>query len=402
MTRRTLTLLAGATALVAMPALAQQDATFTWGERNTDLAPAEDSQFRAELVSSGIETERETIVGGLVHPWGIEVLPDGGGYLVTEREGRLRHVSADGTLSDPIGGLPEVDAREQGGLLDVALGPDFANDRMVFWTYAKPVEGGVVTAAAKGRLNEDMTELTDVTDIFVQEPAVDAPMHFGSRILFDGNGHAFVTTGEHFTQENRQLAQDLGTTFGKVVRITLDGEAPEDNPFVGDDSAIDTIFSYGHRNIQGALMMDDTLWTIEHGPKGGDELNLTEAGKNYGWPVISYGEQYSGNPVGSGEAQQEGMEQPVYFWDPVIAPAGMLAYDGEMFADWNGDLLISSLYPGGIVRLEMEDGKVVAEERLARDVGRVRDIAVDDDGSLLVLTDFEDGQLLRISTGGDS
>lgn len=402
MTRRTLTLLTGATALAAMPALAQQHDSFTWGERNTDLAPAEDSQFRAELVSSGVETERETVVGGLVHPWGIEVLPGDAGYLVTERAGRLRHVAEDGTLSEPIEGLPEVDAREQGGLLDVALGPDFAEDRMIFWTYAKPVEGGVVTAAAKGRLNEEMTALSDVTDIFVQEPAVDAPMHFGSRILFDGEGHAFVTTGEHFTQENRQLAQDLDTTFGKVVRINLDGSAPEDNPFVSDENAIDTIWSYGHRNIQGALMMDGEFWTIEHGPKGGDELNLTEAGKNYGWPVISYGEQYSGGPIGSGEAQQEGMEQPDYFWDPVIAPAGMVAYDGEMFADWQGDLLISSLYPGGLVRLELEDGTVVAEERLARDLGRVRDIAVDDDGSLLVLTDFEDGQLLRITAAGQS
>ena len=395
MTRRTLTLLAGATALVAMPALAQQDATFTWGERNTDLAPAEDSQFRAELVSSGIKTERETIVGGLVHPWGIEVLPDGGGYLVTEREGRLRHVSADGTLSDPIGGLPEVDAREQGGLLDVALGPDFANDRMVFWTYAKPVEGGVVTAAAKGRLNEDMTELTDVTDIFVQEPAVDAPMHFGSRILFDGNGHAFVTTGEHFTQENRQLAQDLGTTFGKVVRITLDGEAPEDNPFVGDDSAIDTIFSYGHRNIQGALLMDGTLWTSEHGPKGGDELNLTEAGKNYGWPVISYGRHYWGGKIGEGQ-KKTGMEQPVHYWDPSIAPSGMLVYSGKMFPAWKGQMFVGSLKFDYIARLGGSPLREVAQIKNAA-TERVRDIVEGPDGAIWFIS-VGNGSVVRIAT----
>ncbi|MGR3321594.1 MAG: PQQ-dependent sugar dehydrogenase [Pseudooceanicola sp.] len=402
MTRRMTALLTGAATLAALPALAQQDTTFTRGERNTDLEPAQAQQFRTELVSSGIETSRETVAGGLVHPWGIEVLPGDGGYLVTERAGRLRHVARDGTLSDPISGLPEVAAQKQGGLLDVALGPDFAEDRMIYWTYAKPVDDGFATAAARGVLNEDMTEVTGVEDIFVQEPAVPAPMHFGSRIVFDGEGHAFVTTGEHFTQEFRQYAQDLDTTFGKVVRINLDGTTPKDNPFVGDDSAIDTIWSYGHRNIQGAFMRDGELWTIEHGPKGGDELNLTEAGKNYGWPVISYGEQYSGQPIGSGEAVQDGMEQPVYFWDPVIAPAGMTIYEGEAFDAWQGDVLISSLYPGGLVRIEMEDGQVVAEERLARDLGRVRDIAVDYDGTLLVLTDFEDGQIVRISAGSNS
>ena len=402
MTTRALTLLAGATALAAMPAFAQQDDTFTWGKRNTEFEPASADQFRAELKTSDVKTKRETIVGGLVHPWGIAVLPDGGGYLVTERAGRLRHVSADGEMSEPISGLPEVEAREQGGLLDIELGPDFAEDRVIFWTYAKPVDGGLATAAARGVLNDDMTEVTEVQDIFVQEPAVPAPMHFGSRIVFDDDGHAFVTTGEHFTEEYRVYAQDLDKTFGKVVRVNLDGSTPEDNPFVGDDNAIDTIWSYGHRNIQGAHMIDGQLWTIEHGPKGGDELNLTEAGKNYGWPVISYGKKYSGGPIGSGEAQQDGMEQPVYFWDPVIAPAGMLDYDGEMFADWQGDLLISSLYPGGIVRLELESGRVTGEERLARDLGRVRDVAVDDDGSILAITDFEDGQLVRISVDSGS
>jgi glucose/arabinose dehydrogenase len=242
-----------------------------------------------------------------------------------------------------------------------------------------------------------MTEITGAEDIFVQTPAVDAPMHFGSRIVFDGEGHAFVTTGEHFTQDYRVMAQDLDNTFGKVVRINLDGSIPEDNPFVGDDTAMDEIFSYGHRNVQGAWMMGDQLWTIEHGPKGGDELNRPEAGKNYGWPVVSYGEQYSGNPISEGIAQKEGMEQPVYFWDPVIAPAGMMVYEADAFGGWNGDLFISSLYPGGIVRLEMEDGVVTAEERLAPDLGRVRDLAVDSDGSILAVTDFEDGQLVRIA-----
>jgi len=381
--------------MAAAPVMAQS--THSWGERNTDFEPAQENQFRAELVASDVQMERTTIAGGLVHPWGIEVLPDDGGYLVTERNGHLRHIMADGTMSEPISGLPEIAVAEQGGLLDVALGPNFAEDRMVYWTYAKPVDGNYATAAGRGVLSEDMTQITEAEDIFVQSPAVDAPMHFGSRIVFDGNGHAFVTTGEHFTEEYRVMAQDLDNTFGKVVRINLDGSIPEDNPFVGDDSAMDEIFSYGHRNVQGAWMMGDQLWTIEHGPKGGDELNRPEAGKNYGWPVVSYGEQYSGDAIGTGISQQEGMEQPVYFWDPVIAPAGMMVYEAEAFGDWNGDLFISSLYPGGIVRLEMEDGVVTAEERLAPDLGRVRDLAVDSDGSILAVTDFEDGQLVRIA-----
>ncbi|EAQ04528.1 Putative glucose dehydrogenase B [Pseudooceanicola batsensis HTCC2597] len=394
MTLRT-SLLSGAVIVAAAPVLA--DPTFNRGDRNTDFEPQSDSQFRAELVSSDMELERTTVAGGLVHPWGIDVLPEDAGYLVTERSGQLRHVSEAGEMSDPIAGLPEVAAQEQGGLLDVALGPDFSSDRMIYWTYAKPVEGGFVTAAARGVLNEELTEVTEVEDIFVQTPAASAPMHFGSRIVFDGEGHVFITTGEHFTQEYRVLAQELDNTFGKVVRLNLDGSVPDDNPYVGDDSAMDEIWSYGHRNIQGAWMSDGQLWTIEHGPKGGDEINLTEAGKNYGWPEISYGAQYSGNPVGSGEAQAEGMEQPVYFWDPVIAPAGTVVYEGETFGAWSGDLLISSLHPGGIVRLVMEDGTVTAEERLVRDMGRVRDLAVDDDGTILALTDFEDGRLVRIA-----
>ena len=227
-------------------------------------------------------------------------------------------------------------------------------------------------------------------------------MHFGSRVVFDGQGHVFVTTGEHFTQENRQKAQDLNTTFGKTVRFNLDGSIPQDNPFVSDDSVIDSIWSYGHRNIQGAMFRDGVFWTIEHGPKGGDELNVTEPGKNYGWPVISYGKQYSGDPVGNGQAKQDGMEQPDYFWDPVIAPAGMITYEGDMFSDWSGDVLISSLYPGGLVRVELDGDRVVAEERLLRDMGRVRDVEVDNDGSLLIVTDFENGSLIRLSAKNNS
>ena len=403
-TLRTVTILATTTLGLGLTAAVAQDAdvTFSYGERNTEFEPAFDAQFRAELVNSGVQLETESLAGGLVHPWGIATLPDGG-FLVTERAGNLRHLAADGTLSDPIAGVPEVLAKEQGGLLDVALSPDFAGDRMIYLTYAKPMEGGKsATAAARAVLSDDMTSLSEVQDIFVQDPPSTAPMHFGSRIVLPGDGTAIITTGEHSADKYRVFAQDLDKTYGKVIRINTDGSVPQDNPYIGDADAVDSIWSYGHRNIQGAALDGDgTLWTIEHGPKGGDELNRPEAGKNYGWPVISYGKRYSGGPIGSGEAAQEGMEQPVYFWDPVIAPAGMVFHDGESFSAWNGDLLISSLSPGGVVRLRLDDnGHVTAEERLLRDIGRVRDIELLDDGSFVILTDFENGSVIHVTPKG--
>lgn len=395
--RSTVALLA---VVAAAPAAGQT--TFTYGERNTDFLPAFERQTRAPLQNSDVELQSELIAGGLVHPWGVAALPDGG-FLVTERAGRLRHVTADGELVEaPLAGVPEVLAREQGGLLDVALGPDFAADRMIYLTYSKPVggDGMSATAAARGRLADDLSGIEGVEDIFVQDPPSPSPMHYGSRIVFDDAGHAFVTTGEHSTQSERVYAQDLDKTYGKVVRVDLDGAVPEDNPFIGQNGAVESIWSYGHRNVQAAAMMPDgTLYTIEHGPKGGDELNRPEPGLNYGWPVISYGERYSGGPIGSGEAAMEGMEQPVYFWDPVIAPGGMDVHSGDIFADWNGDLLIGSLYPGGVVRISLdEDGRVEAEERLMRDAGRVRTVHVLNDGSFVILTDTENGSLMRVTS----
>ncbi|WP_135503305.1 PQQ-dependent sugar dehydrogenase [Roseovarius aestuariivivens] len=400
MTVRTiLTTTALAAAFPALPLVAQ---TYERSAPATDFAPAFEAQTRAPLIDSGVTLEVEEVATGLVHPWGIEVLPDNAGYLVTERPGRMRHITRDGTLSDPISGTPEVVAEKQGGLLDVALAPDFADSRRVYLTYAKPVGDSLsATAAAYAVLSEDMTALTGLTDIFVQEPGATAPMHFGSRVIFDAQGHVFVTTGEHSTFKYREYAQDPSNTFGVVARLTLDGEVPQDNPFVGDDDALDTIWSFGHRNIQGAMIRDGALWTIEHGPKGGDELNKPEAGKNYGWPVISYGLTYGGDPIGSGKARMDGMEQPVYYWDPVIAPGGMITYDGDMFSDWQNDVFIGSLAPGGIVRLELEDDRASAEERLSMDLGRVRDVEVDTDGAILAITDFEDGRLVRLTPETD-
>ncbi|WP_308917340.1 PQQ-dependent sugar dehydrogenase [Jannaschia sp. LMIT008] len=385
--------------LLIQPAASQG---FTWGERNTDFQPAFAEQFRANLEESDVDLNVETVVGGLVHPWGIAVLPDGGGYLVTERSGQLRHVTADGNLSAPIGGVPAVLAQNQGGLLDVAVGPEFADDRRIYLTYAKPVDGGSVTAAARATLSDDLAQLTEVEDIFVQGPPSPTPMHYGSRIVFLDDGTVAITTGEHSSRRERVFAQDLDKTYGKVMRLNPDGTVPDGNPSFDAADAVPGIWSYGHRNVQGAAVdADGTLWTIEHGPAGGDELNRPEAGLNYGWPVISYGENYNGDEVGSGRAAMEGMEQPVYFWDPVIAPGGMQFHSGTQFGDWNGDLLIGSLYPGGVVRLSLEEGVVVEEERLLRDQGRIRDVEVLDDGSFLMLTDFDNGAILQVTEASD-
>ncbi|WP_386679457.1 PQQ-dependent sugar dehydrogenase [Loktanella sp. R86503] len=381
-------------ALIAIiPAVAA--AQVAQGDRNAGFAPAFENQTRAPALDVS-PVQVTPFADGLANPWGIAKLPDGR-FLVTERPGTLRLVGADGTVSDPITGVPEVDAQQQGGLLDVAIAPDFAQSGVIYLTYAKAVPGGTVTAAARGVLQGTM--LSDVQDIFVQGPPSDTYAHYGSRIVPTEDGKIYITTGEHFTPANRQLAQDLDTTYGKVVRLNADGSVPLNNPFAGQD-ADESIWSYGHRNVQGATLgPDGRLWTMEHGPAGGDELNQPQPGKNYGWPVISYGVNYDGSPIGSGQTVMDGMEQPVYYWDPVIAPGGMAFYDGS-YAPWQGDLLIAGLNPGSLTRLRLQNDRVVGEERLLPDVGRVRDVEVLSGGDLLVLIDADPGQILRVTPGG--
>ncbi len=339
----------------------------------------------------------QAIAQGLDHPWSLAFLPDGR-MLVSERQGRLRIVSSDGRLSEPATGVPRVHASGQGGLLDVALSPAFAKDRLVYLSFAEPGEGGAGTAVARGRLGERGLENTQV--IWRQQPKVSGSNHFGSRIVFGRDGTLFVTLGERFNYADS--AQDLSTTIGKIVRINPDGSAPKDNPFVGRTGARSEVWSYGHRNVQAAALHPESgqLWTVEHGARGGDELNHPEAGKNYGWPVISYGRHYSFLPIGEGTAK-EGMEQPVYYWDPVIAPSGMVFYTGDLFAAWKGNILVGSLTPGGLVRLVMKDDKVAQEERYVGDLGaRIRDVRQAPDGSLYLLTDARDGRILRITPAG--
>ena len=364
------------------------------------FTPAFDTQTRAPAIDSAVALEVRTVAEGLSHPWGIALLPDGG-YLVTERAGRLRHVSTDGTVSKPIAGVSKVLTGGQAGLLDVAIAEDFAQSRVIYWTYSKPMPGGrSSTAAARGVLSPDMSALSEVRDIFVQDPPSPTKAHYGSRITPQG-GLLWITTGEHFSEADRQNAQRLDATYGKVIRVRPDGGIPDDNPFAAQPDAKGEIWSLGHRNLQGdAIDAQGRYWTVEHGPKGGDELNRPEAGRNYGWPVISYGENYNGSPVGSGASAAPDMEQPVYYWDPVIAPGDMVFYEGAAFPDWTGSLLIGSLNPGGINRLVIDGDRVTGEEQLLPDLGRVRDIEVDADGTLLALIDSDDGALLRIVPSG--
>jgi aldose sugar dehydrogenase len=336
----------------------------------------------------------ETVARGLEHPWALAFLPDGR-LLVTERPGRLRIVEMNGKISEPLAGVPRVLAEGQGGLLDVALDPRFAENNFVYLSYAEPGQRGTAgTAVARARLAGN--RLDDVKVIFSQQPKVKGGAHFGSRLVFGRDGTLFVTVGDRYSYKDK--AQDLSAGFGKVFRINADGTVPKDNPFVGRNGTQPEIWSYGHRNVQSAALHPQTgqLWTVEHGARGGDELNRPEAGKNYGWPVITYGVDYSGTKIGEGTAKP-GMEQPVYYWDPVIAPSGAVFYTGDKYPGWKGSLFVGSLNPGLLVRLVLKDDKVVLEERYAGDLQqRVRDIQQGPDGLLYVVTDASDGRVLRV------
>ena len=344
----------------------------------------------------------QTVVGALDHPWAVAFLP-GGRFLVTERPGRLRVVESDGTLRPPVAGLPAVAAGGQGGLLDVVTDSRFAANGTIYFCFSEPGPSGTNgTALARARLSDDRTRLEDVRVIFSQQPKVASRLHFGCRIVErmvggQPDGTLFLTLGERFTQ--RDAAQKLDNDLGKIVRVGKDGSIPPDNPFVGKAGARPEIWSYGHRNVQGAtLAADDTLWTDEHGPMGGDEINLPQAGKNYGWPLVSFGLNYDGTPVGTGQSSMAGTEPPLHHWTPSIAPSGMAFLTSERYGpQWRGNLFVGSLKFKYLDRIELKDGRVVAEHKLLQELDqRIRDVRQGPDGLLYVLTDEPAGRLVRL------
>lgn len=350
--------------------------------------PANAKSFPSQEYSLNVVT----VADGLAEPWGLAWLPDGR-MLVTEKPGRLRIVEKNGLIGEPVKGLPKIQYGGQGGLLDVLVDPDFADNQTIYISYSEPGTGGVSTAVARAVLKDNALE--DVKVIFSQYPKSRAGHHFGSRLVMRGDGTLFITIGE---RGERQRAQDTSVNRGQVVRVNTDGTIPKDNPFVGVSGARPEIWSYGHRNPQGAALNPATgaLWTVEHGARGGDEVNIPQAGRNYGWPIISYGRHYSGAKIGVG-TEKEGMEQPVYYWDPSIAPSGLAFYSGDKFPKWKGNLLAGSLKFGLVSRLVLDGDKIVKEERVLEGIGeRIRDVRQGPDGYLYLLTDADPGQILRL------
>ncbi|MDO5605735.1 MAG: PQQ-dependent sugar dehydrogenase [Paracoccus sp. (in: a-proteobacteria)] len=394
---------AGVAALMttaAMSALSVPAAAEPWpqGAPNAAFQPAFAGQTRAPAIRSGITLRAEPVIEGLEHPWAVALLP-GGGALITERPGRLR-IWQNGAAHE-VAGIPNVAAGGQGGLLDVALAPDFDQSRVIYLSYAEPRDGGAGTSVARMVLAPDGRSVSNLQVIFRQHPAHTGNGHFGSRILPAGDGTLFITLGDRSDVAIRETTQDLDNHIGKLVRINPDGSVPQDNPYTTTAQAMPEIWARGLRNVQAAALdRAGQLWTIEHGPRGGDELNLIRPGRNYGWPVISYGVNYSGSNINEGIAVHEGMEQPVYYWDPVIAPSGAAFYDGPLLADWRGDLLIGAMRPAGLVRLTLEGDRVTGEERFDPGIGRIRDVQIAPDGTIWVVTDESRGGLYRLSPAG--
>ena len=359
--------------------------------------PAFAGQTRACAAEAVAAYDVAVVATGIVKPWAVEPLASGD-FLVTEKAGQLRIVSSNGTIGAPITGLPAIDARGQGGLLDVALSPGFDTDRTVFWSFTEPREGGNGTSIARGILSDDRRSLGDVRVIFRVLPTYANNMHYGSRLAFGPDGMLYATFGERSDNATRQYAQRLDSHLGKIVRIRPDGSVPTDNPFVGQANAQPEIWSVGHRNIQAAAFDGSgQLWEIEHGTRGGDELNRIEKGKNYGWAEVGYGVEYSGSPL-PGPTARAGTEQPVYYWDAVIAPSGAQFYTGDAFPAWRGNLFIGALKEQRLVRLSIQNGRVTGEEHLLADRRRrIRDVKQGPDGALYVVTDDTSGELWRIS-----
>ncbi|HET7117994.1 MAG TPA: PQQ-dependent sugar dehydrogenase [Hanamia sp.] len=363
---------------------------------NTDYKPAFAGQTRIAGVKTATTYQVKILSSGLNHPWGITNLPDGR-FLITEKGGNMRIASPDGTLSEAITGIPEVNSSGQGGLLGLTIDPDFANNRMIYWVFSEKESDGNLTAVAKGKLADDEKTIQNAKVIYRATPAHNSTLHYGGRILFDKTGNIIFSTGERSDIETRPQAQYLNSSLGKIIRINTNGEAAPGNPFINHADARPEIYSYGHRNVQGLALNPVTgdLWESEFGPRGGDEINLIRPGKNYGWPIITYSIEYNGKTIGDGIQQKEGMEQPVYYWDPVISPSGITFCGSDAIPEWKNNLFVCSLSATHIDRLVIKDNKVVGEERLLADESqRFRDITQGKDGALYAVTD--QGRLYRI------
>ncbi|MFN8356629.1 MAG: PQQ-dependent sugar dehydrogenase [Spirosomataceae bacterium] len=369
----------------------------TKAPNSPEYKPAFPGQTRAPAIKTSTPYEFKVLTEGLTFPWGIKYLPDGR-LLVTEKEaGSLRIVKQSGELSKPITGLPAVNSNGQGGLLGITIDPNFEKNRMVYWTFSENVEGGTHTSVAKGKLSADETKIEGATVIYRATPAHKGNLHYGGRIVFDKSGNLFVSTGERSDLVTRPQAQQLNSSLGKVIHITTDGKPVPGNPFEKQAGAKPELYSYGHRNVQGLAFHPVTgeLYSNEFGPRGGDEVNHVRAGKNYGWPVITYGIEYSGKKIGDVIQQKEGMEQPVYYWDPSVSPSGMTFYSGDQIPEWKNNLFVGCLSGTHIARLVIENDKVVGEERLLVDeYQRFRDITQGKDGALYAVTD--QGRLYKI------
>jgi glucose/arabinose dehydrogenase len=374
---------------------------------NPEQKPAFAGQTDAPEQKLNVAFEVVTVAEGLQNPWSVAFLP-GGKMLITERPGRLRVLSSDGKLSAPVAGLPAVHARGQGGLLDVALDPAFAKNSIIYWSFSEPRENNENnTAVAKGTFVDDAAapRVDNVQVIYHQRPTLASNLHFGSRLVFGRDGTLFITQGDRSIIPGRMQSQKLDSGIGKLVRINTDGSIPKDNPFVGKDGVLPEIWSFGHRNIQAAALNPATgeVWEIEHGTRGGDEINIARKGKDYGWPTIAYGIEYQGGPITGGIQQQAGMEQPIYYWDPIIGPSGMTFYNGNLFPQWKGNLFVGGHGSRDLVRLTINGEKITGEERLLKDLSpkgeAIRDVRTGPDGALYLLTDGPQGKLLKLVPG---
>jgi aldose sugar dehydrogenase len=364
-----------------------------------EFKPAFAGQTRARAVVTRTPVKVTEVASGLEEPWAITFLPDRRMLVTTKPSGKLYIVTATGKKSPAVAGLPAVDGRKQGGLLDVEISPDYSRSGLIYWTYYEPREGGNGLAVARARLVDGaQPRLEQVQVVFRMQPTLDSTMHAGGRMVFAPDGKLFVTLGERSIPEGRAQAQDLRSHLGKIVRINPDGTVPPDNPFVGRPKARPEIWTSGHRNIlAAALDGNKRLWIVEMGPRGGDELNLILKGRDYGWPTIGYGEDYSGEPLHR-SAQEPGLEQPIYYWDPVISPSGLAIYSGDLFPEWKGNFLIGGLSSKALVRLVLQGERVVGEERLLTELGaRIREVVQGPDGAVYVLTDDRDGKLLKLT-----